>query len=113
MLPKHAFTVTSFVLNSGISKLAKVTALSSDNRGTKRLYRGLSKLSLDSKLLMSADAHRRESLQLMVLLRFSERLDAATLQAALHDTPGVLSGAGEDGHFTLEQVFNTMYARHS
>lgn len=104
MLPKHSFTVTAFAINSALTKLAKLTASSSNARGSKRLYRGLSNLSLDSKLLMSVDAHQQESLQLMVLLRYSQRLDAATLQAALIDTPGVLCGASENGLFTDEQV---------
>jgi hypothetical protein len=111
LLPKHSFPVTAFAINSALTKLAKLTASSGDVRGSKRLYRGLSNLSLDSKLLMSGDAHQQESLQLMVLLRFSQQLDAATLQAALIDTPGVLCGASENGLFTDEQVSNKNISR--
>ena len=111
LLPKHSFTVTAFAINSALTKLAKLTASSGDVRGSKRLYRGLSNLSLDSKLLMSGDAHQQESLQLMVLLRFSQRLDAATLQAALIGTPGILCGASENGLFTDEQVSNKNISR--
>lgn len=69
-------------------------------RDSNRDFRGFSNLYLDSKLLKSADAHQQEFLQRMVLLRFGQRLDAATLHAALADTAGVLCGASEHELFT-------------
>ena len=104
IIQQHAFTATASAINSGLKKLSAVSNILRDKGGCSRLYRGLSNLSFDSKLLQNHECHEQEAVDLMVLQRFIHSLDKSILREALEDTPGLLCAAGEDGEFTKDQV---------
>ena len=98
----HSFTATAGAINSGLKKLARLTH-AGFQRNPFRLYRGLSNLAFEDRLLISRERQEQEGVELMVLQRYVHMLDGATLRDALRESPGLL-GPGQDGNFLGEQV---------
>lgn len=108
LLPDHCFTVTASTINSGLQKLARVTAPTrlmchGHCSGHRLLYRGLSKMSFEHNLLLSADAHQQDGLALIVLKRLINCFNADLLGTVLGHVPGSFCPEDQDS-FTDDQV---------
>jgi hypothetical protein len=109
LLPDHSFTVTASTINSGLQKLTRVTnptrlTCRRHPSGRRLLYRGLSKIWFEEKLLLGADSHQQDGLALIVLKRLVNCFDADLLGAVLRHVPGSFCPEDQDGNFTDDQI---------
>ena len=102
-LPQNNFTATASSINSGLKKLQALSTCTRDARGGCRLYRGLSKVAFDSKILQSAESCAKEATELMVLRRCVEQVDAGLIRQTLGGTSGTICGK-EDREDAEENV---------
>ena len=113
LLPDHSFTVTASAINSGLKKLAQLTAMPRmtchKNAGGHRLmYRGLSGVAFDDNLLLEVEDHNQDALAMVILQRQVKCLDASIIGRVLSNVPGTFcpgkDAEDRDGEFSNEQV---------